>query len=172
MEVRSLGDRDDIRGILTVHAHAWQAAYDEILPRAAIDRAVDPDPDKDHIEDRYDTLWPDRDGVFIAERDETVVGYAYFRWGSDTKPFVGPDEAGLKEIYVHPAHWGSGIGTALLDRGIDRLPGRMTALKLEAFADNEIGSAFYDARGFERTGGGSIEILDDSYPTDIWTLGL
>lgn len=169
MRIRLLQDRDDIRGLLTVHAQAWKAAYNEILPQEAIDRVVDPDPGQDHIDTRYDTLWPDRDRVFIAEQAEAVVGYANFRWGSETKPFVGEEEAGLKEIYVHPDHWGNGIGTALLGRGLARLPNRITALKLEAFSDNDVGAAFYDARGFERTGGGRVEILDGSYPTDIWT---
>lgn len=172
MRVRSLEDRDDIRGILSVHARSWRVAYDPILPDSAIDRVIDPDPDHEHIEDRHAELYPDRDRVFLAEDDGGIVGYAYVRWGSETKPFVGPDEAGLKEIYVDPDCWGQGIGTALLTRCLDRLPDRLTALKLEALARNEVGSSFYSARGFEHIGTDQVEIGDQSFETHIWSLDL
>ena len=169
MRVRRIAGREDIRAILEVHARAWRAAYSDILPDETIEQVVDSDPDPEHVDDRYSRLWPDRDRVFVAEADGFVRGYAYFRWGSPTKPFVEEDEAGLKEIYVDPSWWGQGLGTALLDRGLDRLPDGLDALKLEALAENDIGASFYRARGFTRTDTRELEIGSETYPTAIWT---
>ncbi|WP_341850627.1 GNAT family N-acetyltransferase [Natronococcus wangiae] len=82
----------------------------------------DSDPSEERLRERTDRLRDDRDGIFLAGIDGTVRGYSYFRWGEETKSFVGEDEAGLKEIYVDPDYWGEGIGTALLERGLDGLP--------------------------------------------------
>lgn len=169
MRVRQLTGPDDVRAILRVHARAWREAYSDILPEETIEQVIDPDPDTDHIDERFSTLWSDRDHVFLVESQGDVRGYAYFRWGSPTKSFVTGDEAGLKEIYVDPSWWGHGLGTELLDRGLDRIPDHITALKLEALAENDIGASFYAARGFTRTDTRELEIGAETYPTAIWT---
>lgn len=59
--------------------------------------------------------------------------------------------ATLHRLYVHPDHWGDGLGSRLLapatadlrERGFDRL-------RLEVFAENEVGVCFYESRGFAR----------------------
>ncbi len=169
MRVRRIEDREDVRAILDIHARAWRAAYGDFLPAEAIEGIIDPDLDPDHVDQRYSTFMEDNDRAFVAERDGEVVGYAYFRWGSETKPFVGAAEAGLKEIYVDPAHWGSGVGTALLERGLNRLPDSCTTLKLEALAENAVGASFYEARGFERADRSEVRIGDEDWPTIIWS---
>ena len=91
------------------------------------------------------------------------------RWGAEnTKSFVGPDEADLKAIYVHPDWWGEGVGTALLDRGLDALPDRVETVRLEAFADNDVGARFYEVRGFERVETSETEIAGETYPVAIY----
>jgi len=105
-------------------------------------------------------------------QDQAVRGDIYLRWGDETKAFVNEEEAGLKEIYTHPDYWGEGIGTSLLQHGLDLLPDSISAVKLEMLSGNTVGQRFYEARGFERTGSSEFEIGDEAYPTDIYVLHL
>jgi len=44
----------------------------------------------------------------VGTVDGVVRGYCYFRWGEETKSFVGENEAGLTGLYVEPDYWGKG----------------------------------------------------------------
>ena len=111
----------------------------------------------------------DSAAAFVAVVDGTVRGFVDVRWGAEnTKSFVGPDEADVKAIYVHPDWWGDGVGTALLERGLDALPDRVERVRLEAFADNDVGARFYEARGFEQVETGETEIAGETYPVAIY----
>ena len=168
MEIRTLDGPEDVRGAIRVNGRAWRAAYDDILPRDVLER-ISVDPADDDVRERYEQV-RETTGAFLLAVDDvdTVRGYASFRWGDDTKDFVGPDEAGLKEIYVDPDDWGRGIGTRLLEHGIDRLPAGVERLLLEAFADNDVGRAFYEARGFSAVDEGRVELADERYATTIF----
>lgn len=166
MNVRHLQDRDDARAILCVNRAAWRAAYGDFLPASVLDERAG-EPTDDEVDAYFDRVRDDRDRFLVAEREGEVVGYAYVRW-EDTKAFVGPDEAGLKEIYVRPDHWGDGVGSRLLERAVELVPEDATALVLEAFADNEVGARFYEARGFERVESRDVEIAGESYESAIW----
>ncbi|QLD88567.1 GNAT family N-acetyltransferase [Natronomonas salina] len=169
MEIRRLEDADDVRAVARVNASAWRAAYDGVVDDEVL-AGLDFEPPSEQIAERLDA-WRGEPGVFlVAESDGTVVGYADFRWGEQTKAFVGDDDAGLKAIYVHPERWGEGVGTALLERGLDELPDDIRWLRLETLAENEAAKRFYEARGFERTGAAEAKIGNESYPTTVYTL--
>ncbi len=168
MEIRSLDDRESVRGAIEAHGQAWRAAYAGVLPDEVLERVtVDPEP---AVLDRWLDRLPDRDspGVALgAQVGGTVRGYVFVRWG-ETKPFVGSSEAGLKEVYVHPDWWGGGLGTELVGTGIDATPSDIEAVALEALAENEIGRSFYESRGFALDGHSEIAIGEDSYETVIY----
>lgn len=44
----------------------------------------------------------------------------------------------------------------------------MTAVRLETLAGNERAVAFYEARGFERTGERTVEVAGEEYPGLIY----
>lgn len=171
MEIRSLQGPADIHGTHRVNAAAWRAAYDDILPTEVLD-AIDSDPSATEARHRYERV-TDQDGVYrLAVEDPTVLGYIFVRWGAATKGFVGEGEAGLKELYVDPDHWGEGIGTALLDAGLADLPEWVDGVRLEMLAANDVGAAFYDARGFDAVDEGEVTIGAYTYPTTIYYRGL
>ena len=169
MEVRGFQGADDVPGVVRVHGRAWRTAYADLLPRRVLENvAVDPSPE---YERRWlESLASNPDGVFVASEDGDVVGFADVRWGdAETKSFVGPDEAELKAIYVDPDHWGTGVGTALLERGLEALPAAVSTIRLEMLAGNEVGKQFYEARGFGRTERNEIELGDEAYETDVFS---
>lgn len=168
MEVRPIQRTDDVRGVLRVNALAWRTAYDGLLPDAVLARQ-DPDPTDEQVRDRAAALRGDRALVLVAD-DGRVRGYSHFRWGPETKSFVGESEAGLTAIYVAPDCWGEGVATALLERGLEGLPASIDRVRLEALEGNDVGRRFYEARGFDRAGTSEFEIAGEAYPTAIYTL--
>ncbi|SDJ41329.1 GNAT family N-acetyltransferase [Natronorubrum texcoconense] len=171
MEIRRLRGSSDARAIVRINVAAMRAAYDELLPADVLEQ-FDSDPPDEAVREYAARLREDRDGIALADVDGAARGYSYFRWGDDTKSFVGPSEAGLKELYVEPEYWGEGVGTALFEYGLDSLPASVDRVKLEMLDGNDLGHRFYDARGFERTGSSEFEIGGESYPTAIYTLEL
>lgn len=168
MEIRRPRGDVDVAGIIEAHGLAWREAYDGILPGAVLE-AKTVDPTGEEVRSWSERLSQERGAVFVAVDRGTVWGFVDVRWGSEnTKPFVGANEAGVKAIYVHPDRWGEGIGTALLARGLDALPPETEAVRLDAFADNELGARFYESRGFERTDTRAVEIAGEAYPLDVW----
>ncbi|ELZ38630.1 GNAT family N-acetyltransferase [Halorubrum tebenquichense] len=168
MEIRPPETDEDLRELIRAHGRSWRAAYDGILPDPALDEMT-VEPASEDVEEWADRLDGDDSAVFVAVVDGAVRGFADVRWGADnTKSFVGEGEAGVKAIYVHPDRWGEGVGSALLDRGLDALPDRVERVRLEALADNDVGARFYEARGFERAEAGETEVAGETYPTAIY----
>ena len=83
----------------------------------------------------------------VAERDGAIVAYAQFGTGER-----GPE---LTRIYADPAHYGTGVGGALLEELHRRLAGQVDSYVLDVHPDNERGRAFYDRNGFVIAGVGS-----------------
>lgn len=173
MEVRQLAGRRDVSGLIRAHGLAWREAYAGLLPEEILQQQT-VNPTEEDVQQRYEWLRENRDGILVAVDDEeTVRGFADFRWGeAETKDFVGDSEAGLKAIYVEPDSWGRGFGSALLEQGIECLPDNVDVIRLEMLSGNEVGHRFYKARGFERTDTSQHEIENTLYPTDISTLHL
>lgn len=172
MEIRHLEYSADARAVIRINALAWREAYRNILPDETL-AEFETNPSEERVQKAFERLYDDRDGLLVAEDDNgTVRGYSYFRWGEDTKEFVGEKAAGLKEIYIEPDYWGNGIGTTLLERGLELLPESIERVQLEMLDGNDVGRQFYSARGFDRTGESEFEIRGETYPTSIYTLEL
>lgn len=168
MRIRPLESPSDLRGVHRVNVLAWRAAYEGLVPEETLDaRSIDvPD---DALEERFEELDGDDEAFLVAVDDDgDVRGYVRVRWGDDTKAFVDPGEAGLKEIYVHPDDWNDGVGTRLLERGLAEIPGGRTAVKLEMLAGNELAQSFYTSRGFEHAGSRRAEFSGETLETAIY----
>ena len=162
MEIRDATPAD-VPHVREVAQEAWQAAYAAFLTPGQCRRALDDLYDAESLERAIEEL--DGFHLLVAEVDGEVLGFA-----SAEKTWA--DEAELYALYVHPDHWGEGVGSALLEAGIDRLPAAATALKLEVFADNDVGRRFYEARGFDRVGETDVEVAGDTYRAAIYALAI
>lgn len=87
---------------------------------------------------------------YVAKIDNKTVGFANFtnrRENGDVE---------LAAIYLHPNYQNQGIGSALLNYGIEQIQPARVWINVEA--ENEIGKRFYLAKGFE-----FIEEFDDLF---------
>lgn len=84
-----------------------------------------------------------RDGIFVAEVDEEVVGYITTHVDHEAK--VG----GIPNYAVLPEHQQKGIGLALARRAIDYLKEQgMECIRIETLEQNPVGTSFYPKLGF------------------------
>lgn len=128
VEIRAFEERD-ADDVVAVNARAF-AAHPE---QGAMDRA--------DFDRRRGQAWFDPAGLFVAERDGTVVG---FHW---TKV-----EDGVGEVYVvgvDPSAHGGGLGSSLTAVGLRHLWARgVEAIDLYVEGDNDPALAVYRRLGF------------------------
>lgn len=147
--------KEDAPGIHRVARAAWHAAYDDLIGPGEVDETIDSWYGPDRLV-RDDVRDPDRP-FLVAERttshddgsdsgdDGTLVGFAEAAAGDE------PGLWHLYRLYVQPDAWGKGVGTALLERIENSVREReVDELRVSVLADNEVGVAFYEARGFEQ----------------------
>lgn len=129
----------DAEAVAAVARASWHAAYDDVLGPEAVDATVDDWYDPDDLREQV------HDGVFLVAEEDEVVGFA--QGGPAREP---ERDAFLPRLYVHPDRWGEGVGTALLGAVAERLLERgHERIRLEVFAENDVGRGFYESLGFE-----------------------
>ena len=127
------GVRADARACAAVHLASAVLAYRDVFPPDAEPPTVD-----DLVPEWADPAW-------VAETDDGhVVGAVR----------IGPDPAvpsgwTLSRLYVHPDHWGAGIGGALLDRAVrSGWEAGAMAINLWVLEPNARARAMYERRGW------------------------
>lgn len=133
---------DEVEAVQTLGRAAWHAAYDGILGPATVDRTID---GWWRVESLRGEAASDDRVFLVAERDGDLLGVV------DAAP--DPRSRGrwrVVRLYVHPDHWGEGLGTELLETLQRRLPERARRLRLRVLAENGVGVGFYEEYGFER----------------------
>lgn len=148
MEIRPARS-EDAGAIDAVARASWSAAYGEFLSAATIDATLaewyDPAALRDGLDGHPCFFVAVADGGSHGRAgDDDVVGFA------SAQP-DGGDAATLTRVYARPDCWGSGVGSALLARVAETLAPEIERLRAVVLAENEVGRAFYDARGFEVT---------------------
>ncbi len=133
---------DDCDALARLHVLAWQKAYRGLLP----DEVLDTLDVADWARKRRERL--NNDGTrrtAVAEQEGVVVGFVRF----------GPDRSDdtfgeIQAIYVHPDHWGSGAGDALIREALANLPQR--EIRLWMLEGNERAQKFYAKYGLHPNG--------------------
>jgi GNAT superfamily N-acetyltransferase len=133
------GRAADAEGVARVQVETWRAAYAHALPSdqlkaLSIDEAVE----------RHRR----RPAEFVAEQDGEIVGFVGV--GASRDPETDGE---LFAIYVHPEHWGSGVGRALIQAGEEELRrlGHRDAI-LWVLDDNPRARRFYEIAGWTADG--------------------
>ncbi|HLV64738.1 MAG TPA: N-acetyltransferase [Polyangiaceae bacterium] len=143
---------DDIAGIARIHVESWQSAYRGVIPDVVLD-ALD--------QSQRASLWSETLGkpahrVHVAVRDQMLVGFCLLAPSRD--PDAGADTAEIVAIYVAPAHFRTGVGTALLRESLVAAQSACyRAVTLWVLASNTRARAFYQGMGFAPDGGHKLE---------------
>lgn len=89
--------------------------------------------------------------MFVAEVDNGIVGFVNFSYVREK------GQAELSALYLVPKHQGQGIGTSLLQKGIETLP-NVKEIYIDVEAENTNGKVFYETKGFK-----TVEVYDDYF---------
>lgn len=135
-QVRDMKE-EDIKGVQQVAKTSWNDTYKGIIPA--------------HIQESFlnsaysDEMMKRRlavSSLYVAEADGHVAGFANF---SKVKE---EGEVELGAIYLLPEHQGKGIGTALLNEGINNAQ-HASKVFVNVEKENETGVTFYKAKHFK-----------------------
>jgi ribosomal protein S18 acetylase RimI-like enzyme len=127
----------DARAIAEVHVASWLATYRGLVSDRVLDELT--------VETREglwrETLADPESFVFVAEKDDRVVGLCAGKHGE------------IGATYVHPDHVRSGVGTALLTAALHTLrESGSDAVVLWVFEANTPAVSFYERHGFAPDG--------------------
>ena len=128
---------DDIPQVQHVAKTSWHNTYEGIIPHMIQERFLDVAYSDEMMKKRVENSF-----IFVVEVAGRVVGYA------DFSPVKKGGEVELAAIYLLPEHQGKGMGTALLQTGIHHSKG-WKELFINVEEENESGTAFYRAKGFD-----------------------
>ncbi|QDQ03276.1 GNAT family N-acetyltransferase [Lysinibacillus fusiformis] len=136
---------DDIIFVQEVAKSSWHDTYEGIIPKEIQDRFLQVAYSEETLIKRLH-----KSPFLVAELEGSLVGFANFSTIND-------GQAELYAIYLSPNLQHKGIGTALLEKGIQALEGA-TNLTVCVEKDNTIGRHFYQAKGFQL-----VEEFDDLF---------
>lgn len=141
---------NDTKQVQDVAKQSWNATYDGIIPENIQENFLQSAYNDQMMEKRLSNSL-----MLVAEVDGNIVGFANFSKVS---------EAGVVElsaIYLYPAYQGNGIGSALLDNGIEALD-NLNEIQLDVEKENTIGMNFYKTKGFK-----AVKEYDDNFDGHI-----
>lgn len=140
---------EDAPAIASAHVRGWQVAYLRIVPASVLDGLSVADRTARWERGLRGEAPGDPEGAstnYVVERDGAVVGFAVV---GEYRDAPAPDAGELWAMYVHPDHDRSGAGTALMEQTIQHfIDAGATTGYLWVLADNTIGRAFYEKKGW------------------------
>jgi GNAT superfamily N-acetyltransferase len=94
--------------------------------------------------------------LLMAEENGEALGYC--NCGESRDPDASADVGEVRTLFVAPAAWRHGAGSALMAAALDDLRERgYSEATVWSFAANERANAFYESAGFTRDGAGKSE---------------
>lgn len=150
---------DDVEAVAAVHVRAWRVGYAGIMPPDVL-AALDPAAFAHRRRDRRAAGGPFT--TLVADLDGAVVGFTTvgpYRNGQNSED-LDPAYGEILAIYVEPARWRTGVGSALLARGCAELTARGFAeARLWVLDDNARARRFYERAGLLPDGELSVYAL-------------
>ena len=129
--------KEDIHQVQQVAKISWNYTYEGIIPLEIQESFLKSAYHDEMMQKRLENSF-----IWVSEVDGKIVGFANF------SPAKEDGETELGAIYVHPVYLGKGIGTALLNEGIQYIEGAKKIF-INVERENRIGTTFYKAKGFK-----------------------
>ena len=149
VEFRS-AEPGDAAAIAEVHVLAWQVTYRGMIPDAYLD-ALSVPKRTDSWRELIGEFDPPKSGAFVALDGVQLLGFASFCPSRD--PDAVFDVGEIPAIYVHPDHWGEGIGRSLVQLAVDSLEeAGFESATLWVLDLNARARKFYEADGWMTDG--------------------
>jgi len=143
----------DIDRLAEVHVRSWQVGYQDLLP---VDFLAGLDPAWRARQLRESWNHPDHAHVrsLIAEQAGEILGFV--RYGPSQSSHrtgctavTAPVGSEVYALYVHPDHWGTGVGGRLLDAAVAELVSSgLTPVQVWILRGNTRAAEFYQRHGF------------------------
>jgi len=161
MEIRPASE-EDFESVRNVARRAWKEAYENIVDEESIDGTV-----SSWYSDESLSAAVEKPGTvfLVATEADELLGFCH--------AVCHEDEGDLLRLYVHPDHWGDGIGTALYERlRGDFRDINMKRIRAMVLSQNGMGIEFYRRFGFEKTDEETVEIGPEEYDESVYTVAL
>ncbi|HEY2949056.1 MAG TPA: GNAT family N-acetyltransferase [Micromonosporaceae bacterium] len=140
----------DADAVAVVHVRGWQGGYAGIMPADTL-AALDVDERAERWRERFAASTPSPYDTYVAENGAgAVIGFATVGpYRNQQRPDDIDARFGeLLAIYVHPDHWGTGVGRALMETALAELATRgWTEIRLWVLEDNARARRFYERFG-------------------------
>ncbi len=143
---------EDARAIAEVHIASWKAAYGHLVDLHQAGDQLDLEKREQAWGDRIPRVTAEGFRTWVAESENGLVGFAFTRPTPDDD--LNPLEiAELVALYLHPDHFGKGVGKLLIDKAVAgmRNQGFLQAT-LWVLEDNTRAIHFYRREGWKPDG--------------------
>jgi len=128
---------EDILQVQQVAKISWNSTYQGIIPLGIQESFLSAAYNDEMMQSRLENSF-----IWVSEVHGKIVGFANF------SPVNEEGETELAAIYLNPDYQNKGIGTALLNEGVNNLEG-VNEIFINVEKDNTIGTTFYQAKGFK-----------------------
>ena len=138
----------DAEGIARVNVASWRAAYEGLLPDEVLADLVETDTTATW-RDRIERGEPPGSRLILIELHGELVGYAYVGPSRDQDSILEDATGEIYGFYIHPDHWGEGLGRFLMKAALNELRARGdVSVTLNVVEGNERARVFYERLGF------------------------
>lgn len=141
---------EDIKDVQKIATQSWHTTYKGIIPYNIQENFLNTAYSYDMMRKRLANSY-----LFVAEEKNQVVGFA------DFSTVTHKGQGNLNAIYLLSTSQGNGIGTALLQKGIEEI-GHVDEIYVEVEKENKMGIHFYKAKGFK-----TVKEYDDNFDGHI-----
>lgn len=169
MEIRPYEDHAELRSALEARDRAWRVGYRGMVPERVIEAQLR-EPDDADLAVLDEELAAEPGNLLVATVEGTVVGYVRARYG-ETPDYVSAIGGELAELYVDPARWREGVGSALIGGAVDWLPEMIDGISTRVLAENERARSFLEANDLvleERT---TVDLAGEPFEHVVYRVG-
>lgn len=138
-EIKKMETDGEIAGKAYVHWKSWQEAYKGLVDASYLEALT--------LEKCTAAAFKYPENTLVAKVGEKVAGFcAYGESRVEDLPGAGE----IYALYVLPEYYGTGIGLALMDAGLEKLEGKRAFVRV--LKNNARAIRFYEKCGFMRDG--------------------